>query len=307
MAVEFAVAIPQIARDGAFDVAACRAHLRRVEELGLGGAWVAEQVLGTLPLLAPLEVLAYAAAVTERVRLGCAALISPHQSPLHLAKAIASLDHLSGGRIEVALATGGPARDLGAFGITADGLVTRFTEGFELMRAAWTQERFDVAGRFFEVTGGALEPKPLQRPHPPVWFGGGHPHALRRAVRLADGFFGAGSSTTAQFTEAVRTVRAELAATGRDPATFRIAKRVYLYVDDDPERARAAVRDGLAAIYGFFGLPDLTPVGVWGPPADVARGLREVVGAGAQLVLLHPMADDGEQLERLAGEVLPLV
>src|SRR5262245_17975437 len=131
---EFAVAIPQVVRGRAFDVAACRAHLARVEELGLAGAWVADQVLGTLPLLGPLEVLAFAAACTERVRLGCAAIISPHQSPLHLAKAVASLDHLSGGRVEVALATGGPQRDLGAFGVTRDGLVTRFTEGCELMR-----------------------------------------------------------------------------------------------------------------------------------------------------------------------------
>src|SRR5262245_35082380 len=150
MAVEYAVAIPQIAREGAFDVAGLRAHLRRVEELGLSGAWVADQVLGTLPLLGPLEVLAFAAAGTERIRLGAAALISPHQSPLHLAKSIASLDHLSGGRIEVALATGGPQRALGAFGIGRDGLVTRFTEGFELMRAAWTQDRFDLDGRFFQ-------------------------------------------------------------------------------------------------------------------------------------------------------------
>jgi alkanesulfonate monooxygenase SsuD/methylene tetrahydromethanopterin reductase-like flavin-dependent oxidoreductase (luciferase family) len=103
----------------------------------------------------------------------------------------------------------------------------------------------------------------------------------------------------------VRTVRAALDEAGRDPATFRIAKRVYLTVDDDAERARRRTGEGLRRIYGYFGLPDLTPVSVTGPPAAVVDGLREVIAAGAELILLNPLFDDAEQLERLASEVVP--
>ena len=95
-------------------------------------------------------------------------------------------------------------------------------------------------GRFWQLDGAAMEPKPFQKPHPPLWFGGSAPAALRRAVRHGDGFFGAGSSTTAEFAEQVPIVREALAEHGRDPASFRIAKRVYIAVDDDAERARAA-------------------------------------------------------------------
>jgi alkanesulfonate monooxygenase SsuD/methylene tetrahydromethanopterin reductase-like flavin-dependent oxidoreductase (luciferase family) len=100
-----------------------------------------------------------------------------------------------------------------------------------------------------------MEPKPFQKPHPPNWFGGNHPAALGRAVRHGDGFFGAGSSTTAHFVQQVQTVRSALAELGRDSASFRIAKRVYIAVDDDAQRARNRVAAGLRQLYG----PQLGP------------------------------------------------
>ena len=303
----FGIAIPQTVEHSTFDGPAVQSCLRRAEELGFGSAWTQEQVLGTGPELAPLETLAYAAACTSRLRLGCAVLISSLYSPVHLAKSLASLDQLSGGRLEVGLATGGGHRMFSAFGVDPKSFVARFNEGLVLMRALWTEDRIDHDGRFWQLTGAAMEPKPIQRPGPPIWFGGAHPKALQRAVAHADGFFGAGSQSTAQFAEQVHTVRAELDAAGRDPATFRIAKRVYVTVDDDADRARQRMSDALHRLYDFFGRPDLTPVSVTGPPAEVATGLRDVVDAGAQLVLLNPLFDDTEQLERLAGEVLPML
>jgi alkanesulfonate monooxygenase SsuD/methylene tetrahydromethanopterin reductase-like flavin-dependent oxidoreductase (luciferase family) len=148
-----------------------------------------------------------------------------------------------------------------------------------------------------------MEPKPVQRPYPPLWFGGNHPNALRRAVRHGDGFFGAGSTTTERFAEQVRTVREALAEQGRDPAGFPIAKRVYIAVDDDAERARNTIAAGLTRHYG--GRTDLAPVAVAGTPQECVRGLREVADAGAELILLNPLSDDAAQLERLAAEVVP--
>lgn len=301
----FAISIPQTVDDGRFDGPAVQAFLRRAEELGFDGAWTQESVIGDMPTLGPLETLAYAAACTERMRLGCAVLISSVHSPLHLAKSIATLDQLSAGRLEVGLATGGGFRMFGAFGVDRSSFVARFNDGLALMRRLWTEDRVDHEGRFWQLNGVAMEPKPVQRPAPPIWFGGAAPQALRRAVAHADGFFGAGSQTTAAFVEQVRTVREALSESGRDPATFRIAKRVYLAVDDDAERARRRMGEELRRIYGYFGAPDLTPVSVTGPGAAVVAGLREVVAAGAELILLNPLFDDAEQLERLASEVVP--
>lgn len=305
MSTRFAVPIPQSTGVAGFDPDTFRAYLRRAEDLGFDSAWVGEQVLGDAPMLGPIETLTYAAACTQRLRLGCAALVSSLAGPVHLAKSLSTLDQLSGGRLEVGVTTGGPYRPFAAFGVDAGSFVARFTEGVQLMRELWRRPRVDFDGRFWQLADAAMEPKPLQPSGPPIWIGGGHPDAVRRAVRLADGFFGAGTSTTEQFAEHVRVVRDALAETGRDPAGFRIAKRVYLAVDDDADRARRRVAASLDERYRYFGLRGLDPVAVAGTPADCVRGLREVVHAGAELILLNPLVDATEQMERLATEVVP--
>src|SRR5205814_8538063 len=123
---------------------------------------------------------------------------------------------------------GGEGGRSSAVGVAPESGSRRCPEGLRLMKALWPEPRVTFQGRFWQVDGAAMEPKPFQKPHPPLWFGGHHPAALRRAVRLGDGFFGAGSSTTAQFAEHVRIVQGLLAEEGRDAAGFPIAKRVYI-------------------------------------------------------------------------------
>ena len=302
--MRFAISIPQFVADGAFDPAGFRAYLARAEALGFDSAWTLEQVLGTMPTLGPMETMTYAAACTERIRLGCVVFVTPLHSPVHLAKSLSTLDQLSRGRIEVGVGTGGRGRMFSAFEVDPASLVARFTEGLRLMKALWTEPRVTFEGRFWQLDGAAMEPKPFQKPHPPIWFGANHPAALRRAVRYGDGFFGAGSTTTAQFAEQVRIVREALAEAGRDPASFRIAKRIYIAVDDDAECARQHVAASLVRLYGDFGR-SLELAAVSGPPDACVEGVREVAEAGAELVLFTPFFNEAEQMERLAAEVAP--
>jgi probable F420-dependent oxidoreductase len=299
----FAISIPQYARDSQFDAGAFRAHLGRVEELGqFESAWTQEQVIGPGGVLAPLQTLTYAAACTERLRLGCAVFVLPLHNPLDLAKAIGSLDCLSHGRVEVGVATGGQGRPFAAFGIDPDRPVARFNEALALMKACWTEPEINFDGRLWKLQGASMEPKPVQKPHPPVWFGGSAPAGMRRAVRHGNGFLGAGSQPTARFVEQVNVVRDELSVTGRDPDTFRIGKRVYIHVDDDAARGRRQLADALKRHYGFG---DWSGHGVAGPAESCVEGIRSVVNAGAELILLNPLVDDEQQLERLAAEVIP--
>jgi probable F420-dependent oxidoreductase len=301
--MQFAISLPQYARDSRFDGEAFRAHLRRVEELGLfHSVWTQEQVIGAAGSLAPLETLAYAAACTERVRLACAVFVLPLHNPLHLAKAISSLDCLSHGRLEVGVASGGRARPFEAFGIDADRPVARFNEALALMKACWTESEINFEGRLWRLKGASMEPKPVQSPYPPIWFGGSAPAGMRRAARNGDGFMGAGSQTPAQFREQVTVVREELSAQGRDPSTFRIGKRVYVQVDDDRVRGRQRLEDALTRHYGRGGWSEHI---VAGPAEECTAGIQAVADAGAELVLLNPLVDDTEQLERLAAEVVP--
>jgi len=301
--VRFAISIPQYARGSSFDEEAFRSHLSRVEELDVfESGWVQEQVIGAAGSLAPLQTLTYAAACTRSLRLGCAVFVLPLHNPVHLAKAISSLDCLSHGRVEVGVATGGAQRPFAVFGVDPDKPVARFNEELALMKACWTQERIDFDGRWWSMQGVTMEPKPVQKPHPPIWFGGNAPAGMRRAARHGDGFMGAGSQTTASFAEQVAMVREELAALERDPAAFRIGKRVYVHVEDDAALAARRLEDALRDHYGG---------GSWeehilaGPPQLCAEGIRRVADAGAELILLNPLLDDARQLERLAAEVIP--
>jgi alkanesulfonate monooxygenase SsuD/methylene tetrahydromethanopterin reductase-like flavin-dependent oxidoreductase (luciferase family) len=305
--VRFSIAIPQLDSD-TFDAPGLRSYLARAEELGFEGGWVLEQTLGQAPLLAPLELLAYCAACTERLRLGVAVLVTSLHDPLQLASAATAVDRMSHGRLDIGVGTGGGFRSFAAFGVEKATYISYFTEGLELMKAAWSDEpRVTFHGRFRDVDDLPVQPKPVQRPHPPIWFGGVAPKALARAVRHGDSFLGAGSSTTEVFAGAVTVVRRELEEQQKDPVHFTIGKRVYLMIDDNAARARERVLAGLRRIYGE--MPGIDSVPVSGTPDEVASGLREVTDAGAQTLLLNPVgadvAENHEQMERLAAEVIP--
>jgi probable F420-dependent oxidoreductase len=305
--MRYAISLPQLVPDQAFQPEQLRAYLTRAEELGFESAWTTEQVLGSEPHLSPIELLTFAAACNERLRLGCAVFVTPLHNPVHLAKRVSTLDQLSRGRLEIGVGIGGRHRMFSAFDVDpGDNLVTRFNEGLQVMKALWTLPTVDIDGQFWQLKGASMEPKPFQKPYPPLWFGGSTPAALRRAVRHGNGFFGAGSSTTEKFAEQVRTVRAALAETGSDTADFRIAKRVYIAVDDDTDHAKQRMADTLVAIYGDFG-KTLLPVAVCGTPDDCVQGLRDVAAAGAEMILINPLFDEAAQMERLATEVLPHV
>src|SRR5258708_5287900 len=166
---------PQFCADGTFDPAAFRTYLTRAEELGFDSAWTQEQVLGSYPQLGPIETMTYAAACTERLRLGCVVFVSTLHSPAHLAKSLSTLDQLSHGRIEIGVGPGGKGRQFAAFGVDPERYVARFTEGLALMKALWTESRVPFDGEFWQLEDSAMEPKPFQKPFPPIWFCGGPP------------------------------------------------------------------------------------------------------------------------------------
>jgi probable F420-dependent oxidoreductase len=302
--MRFAISIPQFYGDGEFDPVEFRNYFLGVEQLGFESAWTQENVLSPSPQLSPLEVMTYAAACTQRIRLGCVVFVSTLHLPVQLAKSLASLDQLSGGRVEVGVGTGGKHRPFAAFGMRQERYVARFTEGVQLMKELWTQPRVTFDGEFFQLADAPMEPKPFQKPYPPLWFGANGEPALRRAVRLGDGFFGAGSSPTVKFAEQVQIVRAALAEQGRDTSDFPIAKRVYIAVDDNTTRARDRINAAMEQLYGRR-VPDIEAAAIAGSPADCAAEVAKVAAAGAELILFTTVFDQAEQAARLAAEVMP--
>jgi probable F420-dependent oxidoreductase len=302
--MRFAISIPQFWRDGEFDPVSFRAYFARVEELGFHSAWAQEHMLGQASVLGPMETMTYAAACTQRLRLGCVVFVSTLHSPVHLAKSLSTLDQLSRGRIEIGVGTGGKGRPFAAFGVDPQRYVARFTEGIALMKMLWTDSRVTFDGEFWQLENAAMEPKPFQKPFPPVWFGGAGRTALRRATVLGSGFFGAGSSPTATFADQVRIVREALAESGRPAGEFPIAKRVYIAVDEDAGRARKRINSELERLYGRRS-PDIEAAAIAGTPSDCVRELRKVAEAGAELILFTPMFEQAEHAERLATAIIP--
>ena len=305
--MRFSISIPQLAVDG-FDAGGVRSYLARAEELGFEGGWTLEQIVGPAPLIAPMELLAYAAACTTRLRLGVAVLITSLHDPLQLAAVATAVDQLSHGRLDLGVAPGGGFRQFSAFGVDEIDVHQqlhrrpRADEGGLVRRTAGDIPRTLPSGRRsadHAQAGAAPAPADLVR----------RPRACGTGPRGAggDAFLGAGSSTTASFVEAVQTVQRELGKQGKDPAQFTIGKRVYLMVDDDAARARERVLAGLHRIYGQMAGLEAVPVS--GTPDDVARGVQEVIDAGAEMILLNPVggtvAEDHDQMERLAAEVIP--
>jgi alkanesulfonate monooxygenase SsuD/methylene tetrahydromethanopterin reductase-like flavin-dependent oxidoreductase (luciferase family) len=223
---------------------------------------------------------------------------------VHLAKSLSTLDQLSRGRIEIGVGTGGKGRPFAAFGVDPQRYVARFTEGIALMKALWTEPRVTFDGEFWQLKDAAMEPKPFTRPHPPLWIGAAGPTALRRAVRIGNGFFGAGSAPTAAFADQVTIVRQALAESGRPARDFQIAKRVYIAVDENAGRARERMNAALERLYGHRSA-GIEAAAVAGTPADCVREVAAVAEAGAELILFTALFDQAEHAERLAAEVIP--
>jgi probable F420-dependent oxidoreductase len=302
------IEIPQVFVDTPVDMQHIRDFLAKAETLGYDSLWVQEKIVGDFSMLEPVSLLCYAAALTSRLRLGTSVLLTVLRNPVQLAKNLSTLDQMCKGRLTVGVGIGGgigrhvPVQE-SIFGFSNERRVRRFMEGLQVMKALWTEEAANVRGTFWQFNSVAMEPKPFQKPHPPIWFGGHREPALRRAVKHGDGWMGAGSSSTADFVKEITLIRRLLDEAQRDPATFPISKRIYLAVDSNRDRAERRLREWFAVRYKNADLA--TRVSIWGSHAECIDKLGEVVQAGAQHLLLNPVFDEMEHLELLAKEIMP--
>ncbi|HEX3620816.1 MAG TPA: TIGR03619 family F420-dependent LLM class oxidoreductase, partial [Acidimicrobiales bacterium] len=211
----------------------CLRVAARAEELGYSSLWTFQRLLSPLgdegPVLAPqyrsvhdpLAVLAYLAGRTSGVRLGVAVANMPYYAPIVLAKMLTTIDHLSGGRLDVGLGIGWLPEELEAVGVEAARRGARAEDYLRCLAAVWDDDVVDYDGEFYRVPRSRVDPKPLQRPHPPVLLGGGAEPALRRAGRAADGWISSSQADLTRIDQSIATVRAAAVEAGRDPERLR--------------------------------------------------------------------------------------
>jgi len=198
---------------------------RRAEELGYASLWSFQRVLypaaGELgPMYRsvhdPVVPLAYVAAVTERIRLGTAIVNAPFQPPAVLAKALTSLDVVSGGRLDAGLGIGWSPDEYAAAGVPMERRGARMDEYLTTLVALWTDDPVEVDGEFYRVPRSRVSPSPVQVPHPPLLLGGTAAAALRRAGRLAQGWISSSRQDLTAIGTSVAQVRAGAEEAGRD-------------------------------------------------------------------------------------------
>lgn len=235
---------------------------QQAETLGYASVWVIERLLyplhpqtpypgtpdGSLPevykrVFDPLAMLAFVAARTRRIALGTSVLDMPYYNPVMLARQLTAIDVLSGGRLRVGFGQGWSKDEYDAVGVAPKELGRRADEFIQVLKAIWTTDPVEFQGRFFRVPRSSIQPKPIQRPHPPIYLAAYAPSALRRAATLANGWNPAGLPL-----DALRQMMAGLKqmaqAAGRNAASVEVIVRANVTVTEKPLGRDRSVFDG---------------------------------------------------------------
>ena len=269
-----------------------------LERLRFDSLWLSERLTGEAP--DPLVALAYAAGRTKKLKLGTSVLVVPGRNPVVLAKELASLDRLSGGRLLPAVGLGAPVpAEHRAFGVDRKERSAWFDEAIGLMRRLWVEDDVHHEGARFQVEGVTLRPRPVQEPIE-MWLGGNSPSELRRTGRLGDGWLPSFCSV-ADVRDGWPVINATAAEHGReiDPEHLGV---LIAY-------GRSAVPDAVKALIATR-RPDLDPTDVVpiGMPA-VRRRIEDMIEVGASKFVVLPIEEPPDweaELEEIAADLLPL-
>jgi probable F420-dependent oxidoreductase len=273
---------------------------RHVEQGGGHSAWAMDRlVFGNQE---PLIALGAMAAVTSRIRLGTCVLLATLRPPLLLAKAIASLDQMTGGRMTIGIGVGSRQDDFAAAEVPWEHRGGRAEELVEIMRLAWSGAPVEFAGKHYNVDVGSVGPTPIQS-HLPIWFGGGAETALKRIARIGDGYIGGSSGGPEGFRTNWEKIVRYAEAIGRDPGTLTPAALIYACVDDDVDRATATAKANLMHYYG----PRRSDTAgfLLGRADDCVRMAHEYAEAGVQTMIIGSVTADVSYLDRFLEKVLP--
>ena len=281
------------------------AEAREAEEQGYQFITAGEHVFFYGPTTNGLISLAAAAGATERVKLMTSITLVPLYPPALLAKQVAALDNVSGGRFHLGVGVGGEfAKEFEACGVPVQERGARTDEALEVMRRLWTEDDVHFEGRFTTLGGVTLAPKPRQKPHPPIWVSGRSEAAMKRTARYATGWLPY-MYTPEQLAGSLKTIGAydfERAAPVR-PGLF-----IFFAVHEDRERANKMAIDRLSVQYNQDFSKLVGKYVLAGNPDDCTARLREYVDAGAETVVVASVCPQDYMQENqrlLAEQVLP--
>ncbi len=275
---------------------------KRCEEIGLDSFWVIDRI--AYDNLEPLAVIAAAAAVTKRIRLGTSVLLAGLRHPTLLAKTIATLDFLSRGRVTLGIGFGSRENDFTAVEIPFKHRGARAEEAVKLLRRLWSEEHVTFQGRFFHVENLTLGPKPIQS-RLPIWMGGGADIVLKRVARMADGYV-CGSSAIQELPSLWGKICAFASAAGRKPQEIEKAALTFMAIDEDKARAVEACATYLKRYYGRVRM-EIEKHLLVGAPTACAERIASYFQKGLDTLIIGTVTADLQQLDLFGEKVLPLL
>ncbi len=295
------------------DPVAALDNLPKLEDWGYDSVWTSEHILFHGPTLEGLTVLSFYAARTKKIRIGTAIYLLPLRHPTVVAKTVTTLDIMSGGRITLGIGVGGEyPKEFEATGVPVNQRGSRASESMEVMRRLWTESNVTHQGKHYQFTDVTMEPRPIQRPHPPVVVAGRSEAAQRRAGRLGNGYMPYLYSPE-RYVKGAEIVRGAAAEANRDLDAENFDWSIYLFVAaaKDMESARKTAAEQLQMRYRqpFENLVD--KYCAMGPPDECAARIVDFAKAGAREFILVPLTGEGEDsldaIQHYAENVVPRV
>jgi probable F420-dependent oxidoreductase len=285
-----------------------RVMVEMIDRLGYDSLWVGDHLSFAIPILDPFIQLAQAATYSDRLALGVGVYLLPLRHPGPVAKQVATLDHLSNGRLILGLGVGGEFKtDFQVAGVDRSERGARLSEGIEVLRKLWSGEAVSHQGAHFPFPELTMSPPARQPGGPPIWCGGRSPAALRRAGKIANGWLSY-VVTPEMYKTSMERIQ-DAAADGPD-RPFGTGHLLFATVDDTYESALDKATETLSVRYAMDFRAAAKKYCALGRPQDVAERLLEFHAAGVRHIIMDfvgPYEDRDRQFIRFAEEVLPLM
>jgi alkanesulfonate monooxygenase SsuD/methylene tetrahydromethanopterin reductase-like flavin-dependent oxidoreductase (luciferase family) len=283
------------------------AYVQAARDLGFKAVSTNDHLIHSHPWLDAPTALTAILSHSGNMAVGTSILLSVVRGPVQVAKTMAAIDILSNGRLIVGVGPGSSARDYEIVGLNYEERWKRFDESVQALRSLWTGDGF--TGRFYSTEGVNLEPKPLQKPAPPIWIGSwGSDAGLRRVARLGDGWLASAYNTIPdQFRIGLDKLQSELKTVGKNPAIFPNALvTMFMYVTENKPDAERVLSETLTA---FLHRPidQIRERLLVGPPEACAEKLAAYKAAGVQRIFVWPIKDELDQLTIFQKKMVPLV
>ena len=281
----------------------------KMEEFGFDSLWVWDHILlgvePSFPIIEALTLLTAIAVRTSKIKLGTGVLVLPIRNPVVLAKELASMDQLSGGRLLLGLATGWYKREFDAVGIPFRQRGKLMEENLDILTRLWTEETVAGTWTFHKIPAGVMYPKPVQKPRPPILIGGYVDRVLQRAATKGDGWL-TYFYTPESFAKSWAKVRNYASQAGKDPDALLSAAQLPIMIGKSRAAVEPPMMEWLGREWDYAAWSESTKdSAILGTVDECVAQLKAHLAVGVQKLIFVPYKYDMDQILTIAREIIP--